>query len=130
VSQLRDTVQAWSVRTEALIVLIGAFGLALLSTVVYLTSDEPIAAITESELRSLLIYESVTFLLLGGFLYLRGWTFKRIGLALKLADPFIGVGLAIGVYLVFTALWKLATAAHLQPAYLHGASFHSAVKTR
>ena len=121
-SSLRDTVQAWSVRTEALIVLIGAFGLALLSTVVYLTGDEPMAAITESELRSLLIYESVTFLLLGGFLHLRGWTFRRIGLTLKLADPFIGVGLAIGVYLVFTGLWKLATAVHLQPAYLHGAS--------
>ena len=28
----------------------------------------------------------------------------------------------MGVYLIFTALWKLATAAHLQPAYLHGAS--------
>ena len=118
----RDTVQAWSVRTEALIVLIGAFGLALLSTVAYLTSDVPMAAITESELSSLLIYESVTLLLLGGFLQLRGWTFKRVGLIPRVLDPVFGIGLAVGAYLVFAALWKLADAAHLDPAYLHGAS--------
>jgi uncharacterized protein len=121
-SKLRDTVQAWSVRTEAFIVLVGAFGLALLSTVAYLASDQPVAAITETELQSLLIYESATFLILGGFLYLRGWTFKRIGLIPKFMDPVIGIGLAVGVYVVFEALWWLASAAHLQPSYLNGAS--------
>jgi membrane protease YdiL (CAAX protease family) len=120
VSKLRDTVQAWSVRTEALIVLVGAFGLTLLSTVAYLASDQPAAAITETELQSLLIYESATFLLLGGFLHLRGWTFRRVGLAARLIDPLIGVGLAMGIYLIFESLWMLATAAHLKPTYLNG----------
>jgi len=121
VSKLRDTVLAWSVRTEAFIVLVGAFGLALLSTVAYLASDLAVPAVTEAELQSLLIYESVTFLILSGFLYLRGWTPPRVGLMPRWLDPLIGIGLAIFVYGVFTALWTLATAAHLKPTYLNGA---------
>jgi membrane protease YdiL (CAAX protease family) len=122
VRRLRDTVLTWPIRTEALIVVFGAFGYALISTACYLFGVRPGAAITEHHLRFLLIYEPATLVILGGFLYLRGWTFKRVGLTPRFIDTLIGVGLAIGAYAAYVALWILAAAANLQPAYLNGAS--------
>ena len=119
---LRNAVLTWPARTEALVVVLGAFGYALISTVCYLLGIRPGAAITEHHLRFLLIYEPITLAILGGFLYVRGWTFKRVGLTPRLIDTLIGVGLAIGSYAAFVALWMLAAAANLQPAYLNGAS--------
>lgn len=120
--RFRDVVSKWPRRAEALIVILGAFGYALISTALYLSDRRLHATITEQHLRFLLIYEPVTFLILGSFLYARGWTFKRVGLAPGRIDTLIGIGLFIGAYATYAALWILATAAKLQPAYLNGAS--------
>jgi membrane protease YdiL (CAAX protease family) len=69
-----------------------------------------------------LIYESAALLLLGGFLYIRGWTIKRVGLTPRWIDTLIGVGLAIGAYAIYAVLWMVATEAGMRPAYLNGAS--------
>ena len=122
VARLRDAVLTWPIRTEALIVVVGAFGYFLIGTACYLFGIRPGPAITEHHLRFLLIYEPLTFVILGGFLYVRGWTFKRVGLTPRLADTLVGVGLAVGAYAAAVALWIVAAAANLQPAYLHGAS--------
>jgi uncharacterized protein len=119
---LRDRVSTWPKWVEATIVIVGAFGLAFISTARYLFDSRSHAAITEHHLHFLLIYEPVIFLVLGSFLYARGWTFKRVGLAPRHIDTLIGVGIAIGAYTTYAALWILASAVKLQPAYLHGAS--------
>jgi uncharacterized protein len=119
---LRDIVSRWPKRAEALIVILGAFGYALVSTARYLSDTQLHATITEHHLRFLLIYEPVMFLILGGFLYARGWTFKRVGLTPQLIDTVIGVGLAVGEYVAYAALWIIMSAIRLQPAYLNGAS--------
>jgi uncharacterized protein len=120
--RVRDIVSMWPKRLEALMVIFGAFGYAFVGTARYLSDKRPAAAITEHHLRFLLIYEPVTFLILGSFLHARGWTLKRVGLTPRLLDPLIGVGLAIGAYTAYAALWLLTSAVKLQPAYLHGAS--------
>jgi uncharacterized protein len=122
VGGLRAAVSAWPIRTEVLIVVLGAFGYALSSTASYLLGIRSGPAITEHHLRFLLIYEPATFVILGGFLYVRGWTFKRVGLIPRLMDTLIGVGLAVGSYAAYVALWILVSAANLQPTYLNGAS--------
>lgn len=122
VGRLRDSVSIWTTRTEVLIVELGAFGYALVSTASYLLGIRPGPAITEHHLRFLLIYEPATLVVLGAFLYLRGWTPKRVGLTPKLKDTLIGAGLAFGSYAAYVAVWILAAAANLQPAYLNGAS--------
>jgi membrane protease YdiL (CAAX protease family) len=119
---LREVVSTWPKWLEALIVIVGAFGLAFVSTARYLFDSQSHAPITEHHLHFLLIYEPVIFLILGSFLYARGWTFERVGLAPRPMDPLIGVGLAVGAYAAYAALWILASAVKLQPAYLHGAS--------
>jgi uncharacterized protein len=112
----------WSKRTEVLIVVVGAFGYFLVGTAAYLFGLRQEVAITENHLRFLLIYESVALVVLGSFLGRRGWTFKRIGLTPQLTDIPIGAALAIGSYAAFVALWILAAAVNLRPAYLHGAT--------
>jgi uncharacterized protein len=120
--KLRSVVRGWSSRAEALIVIIGAFGYSLFSTAFYLLGLRPRVAITEYHLRALLIYEPVVLLILGGFLHLRGWTFKRLGLSPGIRDTLIGVGLAIGAYAAYVALWILVSAVNLRPTYLNGSS--------
>ena len=121
VSRLRDTVLTWPIRAEALIVVVGAFGYFLIGTACYLLGLRPGPAITEHHLQFLLLYETATFVILGSFLNVRGWTFKRVGLTPRLIDTFIGVGLALGAYAAYVAFWILAVAANLEPAYLNGA---------
>jgi membrane protease YdiL (CAAX protease family) len=121
VGRLRNNLLAWPERTEAVIVVFGAFGYALISTASYLFGVRPGAAITEHHLRFLLVYEPTTLVILGGFLHIRGWTFKRVGLSPRFIDTLIGIGLAIGSYAAYVALWILASAAHLQPTFLNGA---------
>ena len=120
--KLRGIVATWPAWIEALIVIFGAFGFAVIGSARYLFGNLPVAAITEHHLRSLLIYEPIILLVIGGFLYIRGWSFKRVGLTPRLMDGPIGAGLAVGAYAAYVLLWILATAARLQPSYLNGAS--------
>ena len=113
---------AWSTRSEALIVVLGAFGYPLLSTACYVLGVHPLKPITEHHLQFLLIYESAALVILGSFLHVRGWTIKRVGLTPRLSDILIGVGLAIGAYAIYAVLWMLATELGMRPGYLNGAS--------
>jgi membrane protease YdiL (CAAX protease family) len=122
VGRLRDTVSTWTTRTEVLVIGLGAFGYALVSTASYLFGIRQGPAITEHHLWFLLIYEPATLVILGAFLYLRGWTFKRVGLTPQFRDTLIGAGLAFASYAAYVAVWIVVAAANLQPAYLNGAS--------
>lgn len=120
--RLRGVVSRWPAWVEVLIVALGVFGLIILGSARYLSGKVPSAAITESHLRSLLVQEPVILLLVGGFLYLRGWTPKRLSRPPRSIDALVGLGLGIGAYTAYIILWTLATAARLQPTYLHGAT--------
>jgi membrane protease YdiL (CAAX protease family) len=119
---IRDRLSALSNRTEFLIVFFGAFGLSLFSTAIYVFGLRPGPTISEQHLRSLLIYEAATLLVLCGFLGIRGWTLRRVGLTPRLSDALVSVALAVGAYVGYLALWLLAVAAGLRPGYLHGAT--------
>jgi membrane protease YdiL (CAAX protease family) len=120
--RLRDILSRWPTWAEVLIVAVGAFGLPILGAIRYLSGSVPGAAITELRLRSLLIHEPIVLVLVGGFLYLRGWTPQRLTLPPRSIDALIGLGLALGIYAAYVVLWTIAAAARLQPMYPHGAT--------
>jgi uncharacterized protein len=115
-----SAVRAISSRAEAMIVILGAFGLPLLTTAYLLLNHSPIPPISEQRLEHLLIFEPIVMVCLGTFLYIRGWTFERLGLKPTLRDTFIGFGLAIAAYVGLFALWIVLMAANLKPSYLGG----------
>ncbi len=85
-----------SPRAEFWIVVLAAFGYPIISNIVVLLVPPSVQhLINESQLRLLLIYESVLLLVLGKFLAMRGWSFQQLGLAFQFRDIGIGFGLAI-----------------------------------
>jgi uncharacterized protein len=105
------------------VVLVGAFGIFVLAAVASVFSRQaPPPSISEKGLESLLIYESLVLLVLGAFLYMRDWTFTRIGLRPGRMDTLIGVGLAAATYAAYVVIWIAVSAAHMQPTYLGGSS--------
>ena len=62
---------------------------------------------TAQSLNVLGAYELALMALLGAFLYFRGWTFKRLGLAPTLKDTAIGLGLALCAFLSYAFIWTM-----------------------
>jgi len=102
------------------IVLVGAFGIFVLSAVSSLFEPGPAPSISEPLLESLLLYESVVLAVLCAFLYLRDWNAQRIGLKPAALDTLIGIALAAATYAAYLAIWLLVSAAGLQPTTLGG----------
>lgn len=116
---MRDAIRALSIRTEASIVLGLAFGYFILGAVASLFSRAA-PSISQQHLNFLLGFETVAMLLLGSFLYVRGWSFKRIGFKPGRMDTLKGVGLAALAYACYALIWMLLVFAHASPTYLHG----------
>lgn len=97
---------------EFAIVLGGAFGYALVSSIWGLI--QPTHAPSHSEIgmwRGLGV-EALQFLVIGGFLRLRGWNGQRLGLQSQLSDGAVGIGLAIASYIaMYSAFILIADAA-------------------
>src|SRR5260221_10846721 len=110
-------IQNLSGRAEYAIVLLGAFGYFILSTVLLLLHPTAITTISQHDLEHLLIYESVILILLGGFLHLRGWTTGRLSVSATLQDILVGIGLAVAVYVVYVLVWSIASAAGVHANY-------------
>jgi membrane protease YdiL (CAAX protease family) len=101
---MRRLIRALPVRVEASIVLVGAFGLFVLSSILAVVNPKTAPPITESHLRSNLIYETSVFLLLTVFLWLRDWTPARLGLKYQGLDALLGMALMMVTYAVFVAI--------------------------
>jgi membrane protease YdiL (CAAX protease family) len=110
---MKEFLKALSSRTEFLVVVLGAFGLFLLSNVVILLDPAALAAsgaITNEGLQSLIVYELVVLGVLGAFLRARNWTLERLGISADLRDTLIGVGLMAIVYVITSFIEMVASA--------------------
>jgi uncharacterized protein len=111
-------VRGLSSAAEFLIVVVGAFGLFIFRSVVAALDPHPsgIVQFTDAGMRSLLSYELVVFFLLCAFLYVRGWTTKRIGFAPGLYETLEGLGLGLaGVFayqLLYVTVVSIAPPVH------------------
>src|SRR5258706_11767376 len=94
-ARLRQYLRGLSVNAELAIVVFVAFGYFMVSELRLLVYPER-GHISESHLQWLLIYEPAVSAILIGFLYVRGWTFSRIGLRPGLQATMFGLLLALG----------------------------------
>jgi membrane protease YdiL (CAAX protease family) len=119
---MKDYLRALSGRAEFLIVVVGAFGLFVLSNLVVLLNPELVAnapPIDNAQLNSLVAHEIVVLLVLGAFLRARGWTAEKLGICADLRDTVIGVGL-MALALAATKIME-ALAGHFAPERLEAA---------
>lgn len=77
---MKRFIRALGPKAEFLIVVVGAFGIFIISNVLGLFLEMSPRTITDEGVRFLLAYESVILGLLAWFLSVRGWTMQRIGL--------------------------------------------------
>ncbi len=98
---MANFIRGLSARTEFWIVVLAAFGYPIFSNILVLVMPPGAQhLINESQLRFLLVYESVLMLVLWKFLSMRGWSFQQLGLAFRLKDIGAGFALAIAPYAV------------------------------
>ena len=108
---MKEFLKALSGRTEFLVVVLGAFGVFLLSNLVLLIDPVALSAeapITNEGLQGLIVYELVVMAILGAFLRARNWTLERFGISADLRDTVIGVGLVAIVYVITTVIELIA----------------------
>lgn len=105
---VKQFVKALSPKVEFSIVLLGAFGYPILSSLLSVLSPTSSGAhISEANLQFLLVYEAIVFVTLWLILVLRGWRFHDVGLMPSWRDSLIGVVLALFMYIIDVMLWLL-----------------------
>ncbi len=110
---MKEFLKALSGRAEFLIVVLGAFGLFLLSNLILLFDPSAMASvppITNDQLQQTVYYEIVALTVLGAFLRARKWTFERLGIGADLRDTMIGVALMVLVYAISAGIQTVAAA--------------------
>jgi hypothetical protein len=93
---MRGLARSLSARSEYAIVLLSAFGYFTFSSLAAVLRPTSIQPISQIHLEFLLIYESALLLLLGAFLYVRGWTTARLGISPTAKDTLLGVAKSAG----------------------------------
>lgn len=106
---MEQYVKKISPRAEFAIVIVVAFGLSMLGSVLSMFTPSASAPISEAHLQSLLIYEAIVIIVLSGFLSMRGWRLRQLGFMPTIRDTGIGVGLAFVAYLSYAAIWYLSS---------------------
>jgi len=120
---MKEFLRNLSARAEFLIVVVGAFGLLVLTSLVVLIDPSAMPAmppITNDDLWQSVYYEVFALAVLGSFLGARKWTFERLGIAVDLRDTVIGLGLMAVVY-AFMWLFE-AVASAISPGVVAKAS--------
>jgi len=107
-------VRALSPTAEFAIVIVGAFGLFIFASFEQAFSPRPWVDLSDAQIRSVLVYESVILVALSMFLHVRGWTPQRIGLEPHPRDFPAGLALAVAVHVAFLAAWLLTSSIFLQ----------------
>ena len=109
---MKDSIRAWSGRTEFLVVIIGAFGIFIPSNLLALLTPAtalPTTAgsVTSGSLNGLVCYELVVLAVLGTFLGTRGWTLQKVGFTPTVRDTLAGGALTIGSYAAHAVILAL-----------------------
>jgi len=110
---MRNFLQSLSPRTEFAVVVAGAFGPFIVTSLFMAFHPVATPQHSESGLWHLAIHETVVFGILGSFLYARGWTLMRIGLVPTWTDTAVGIGLALAAYLAYAFAWSVLVAVSL-----------------
>ena len=97
---MRQFLQKLPLPVEFLLVVLGAFGLLILASLLQMFRPIAPAAVTDEGLRSVIRYELTVFAVLATFLYLRGWTVERIGIRITLRDTLIGLAFLLVAELI------------------------------
>jgi uncharacterized protein len=100
-------IRSISPRAEFTVVFIFAFGYFILGSILSLMAPPTSEPIYDDGLRSLFSYELAVFAFLAGFLWLRGWNHRKIGLKPTLGDTGMGVVLTIVAYIIYFIIWHL-----------------------
>ena len=101
-------IRALSPRVEFSIITLVAFGPFIIRSLADAVFPHMRPPITDAHLFGLVVYEPILFVILATFLWLRGWTPGRIGLALPSPrEGLLGIGLFLLAYTVIFAIWWL-----------------------
>lgn len=124
---MRKLLQSLTPGAEFLIVIVVAFGPFIVESLFAALHPGAGSRHTAENLDFLVAYELTLLVVLGTFLYFRGWSFKRLGLAPTLLDTAIGLGLGLFVVLTYAFLWSVLAAYMPQ---LAAAASHTGVAGR
>jgi membrane protease YdiL (CAAX protease family) len=97
---MRRFLQELPLPVEFIFVVLGAFGLSILVSLLQMFRPVAPAAVSDEGLRSLIGYELVVLAVLATFLRLRGWTVERFGIRITLRDTLTGLMLVAAAELI------------------------------
>lgn len=115
---MRNLLQKLPFPVEFAVVVAGAFGLTVVTSIMALLNAHPGAASvhTDAGVWRTVGLETAIFLLLGMFLWGRGWKAKHFGLESHWSDGLVGLALAAGSY--FIAFLAYNALANVVPAFI------------
>jgi uncharacterized protein len=96
---MRNLIKNMPLPIEFAIVVAGAFGLSIIDSIQAVLHLSPGVLQSEAGMWHDIGLEVVIFLILGGLLWLRGWTTDRLGLQSHWMDGLHGAALAVAAYL-------------------------------
>ncbi len=98
---MRNLLRNMPLAVEFAIVVAGAFGLSIISSITMAVHPPAGPMHSEPGMWHMVALEATVLVILGGFLRLRGWTLERMGLQSHWMDGVHGLALAAGAYLTF-----------------------------
>lgn len=114
---MRNLLKSLPPGAEFIAVIVGAFGISILGSVLALFHVPQAVHTTESSLWAVVVHQAVLVLVLGSFLYIRDWSATRLGLVPRWSDPVWAIGLMAGASAIYYGAWHLV--AWLAPQLLH-----------
>lgn len=104
---MRQIIESLSPRAEFATVMLGAFGMFVMSSITAAFDGGPSAPLTDDSLLDLVVYEAALLAMLGIFLSVRGWRPADVGLSPTLKDTAIGAVIVLADYMVYIVAWSI-----------------------
>jgi len=115
---MRNILKSLPLGAEFVIIVVGAFGVAILANLLALVYPAPATVVASTpRLWALALHDAILLAVLGGFLHLRGWTPLRVGLIFRRSDFLWSIVLLAGVCVVFYGAWY--GLARFSPGMIH-----------